>query len=443
MTESIGQQLRKKREARRISLEQASQATRIRLRYLQALETDDFSLLPSIVQVRGFLRSYAQFLDLPMEPLLVQLDGGPALIDDPAAEETEQPSAEQVSSSAGSSTSAGVFQEIGARLRHQREQLGLTLEDVERNTHLRMRYLKALESGRLEDLPSPVQGRGMLSNYAVFMGMDSEELLLRFAEGLQADLSDRRSASSQSAVSKKGLPSSRQAKRGQRFLAPDFIIGFITVVVLVGFVSWAVVRVSAVQSGQEPTLTAPSVADVLAQDTMVPTTFETDALPGETVAAGMETTPEAGEPTATQTLAVAVGEPADTLEPSPTLPIIDSGLIQLYLVARQRAWARIIVDGEIELEGRVVPGSPYLFTGNERMELLTGNGAALQVFLNRQDLGPLGISGEVVQRVFTPDGMQTPTPAVSPTSRPTETATITLTPAGTPSPTPTPPKFAP
>jgi hypothetical protein len=44
----------------------------------------------------------------------------------------------------------------------------------------------------------------------------------------------------------------------------------------------------------------------------------------------------------------------------------------------------------------VVSGGAYLFNGDERIELLTGNGAALQVFLNRQDLGLLGLFGEVV-----------------------------------------------
>jgi hypothetical protein len=166
-------------------------------------------------------------------------------------------------------------------------------------------------------------------------------------------------------------------------------------------------------------------------------------LSADTPAAGTALTPQNGELTATQPLSVVVEEPVEILEPTSTLPVADSGVIQLYLVARQRAWVQIIVDGEVDLEGRVMPGSPYLFTGNERIELLTGNGAAFQVFLNRQDLGPLGINGEVVQRVFTLAGMQTPTPAVSPTSRPTETPTITLTPAGTPSATPTPPNFSP
>ena len=441
--DSIGQQLRKKRETRRISLEQASQATRIRLRYLQALEADNLELLPSKVQVRGFLRSYAQYLDLPVDALLGQLSGEAPTAETPGTPEPAPLEEEPPALSDEPSSSEAIFQEIGGRLRRQREQLGLTLDDVERNTYLRMRYLKALEAGKLNELPSPVQGRGMLSNYAVFMGLDSEALLLRFAEGLQADLKDRRGVSKRQAADRDASARPSPARRRQRFLAPDFLIGFASVIILVGFVAWAALRVSAVQSDQEPSLTAPSAADVLAQDTSEPAGTQTASLAADTPPAGTEAASESSEATPTQALEVAVGEPADTPEPTPTVPESDSGAIQLYMVARQRTWVRITVDGEIKLEGRVIPGSPYLFTGNERLELLTGNGAALQIFLNRQDLGPLGISGEVVQRVFTLSGMQTPTPAVSPTSRPSETPTITLTPAGTPSATPTPPNFAP
>jgi cytoskeletal protein RodZ len=64
--------------------------------------------------------------------------------------------------------------EIGRKLRRQRESLNLKISDIERFTHLRQKYIEALEKGDLTDLPSPVQGRGMLSIYARFLNMDDE-----------------------------------------------------------------------------------------------------------------------------------------------------------------------------------------------------------------------------------------------------------------------------
>jgi hypothetical protein len=104
-------------------------------------------------------------------------------------------------------------------------------------------------------------------------------------------------------------------------------------------------------------------------------------------------------------------------------------LVNVSLAVRQRAWVRVTVDGEVEFEGRMLPGSVYTFSGNEEVSVLTGNGAALQVFFNDQDLGTMGIYGEVVERVFTPEGLVLPTPTITPTptATPTEMATPEVT----------------
>ncbi|MBL8099063.1 MAG: helix-turn-helix domain-containing protein, partial [Anaerolineales bacterium] len=54
MPQTIGQMLKKERESLFISLEKASDETRIRKIFLQALESDDYSVMPSAAQGRGF-----------------------------------------------------------------------------------------------------------------------------------------------------------------------------------------------------------------------------------------------------------------------------------------------------------------------------------------------------------------------------------------------------
>jgi len=63
-TRPLGEWLQQRRQELDISLEQAEEATRIRARYLEALETDDFEALPDAVVGRGFLRNYASYLGL-------------------------------------------------------------------------------------------------------------------------------------------------------------------------------------------------------------------------------------------------------------------------------------------------------------------------------------------------------------------------------------------
>ncbi|MBA2332358.1 MAG: helix-turn-helix domain-containing protein [Actinobacteria bacterium] len=60
----IGNSLREARLRQQLELPQAEHGTKIRAKYLRALEEDRFEVLPSHTYVKGFLRSYADYLGL-------------------------------------------------------------------------------------------------------------------------------------------------------------------------------------------------------------------------------------------------------------------------------------------------------------------------------------------------------------------------------------------
>jgi cytoskeleton protein RodZ len=68
----LGETLRAQREKKGITLEQAASDTRIREKFLKALEDSDYQTLPGTVYTKGFLRNYAEYLELPTEELVVQ-----------------------------------------------------------------------------------------------------------------------------------------------------------------------------------------------------------------------------------------------------------------------------------------------------------------------------------------------------------------------------------
>ena len=67
---SFGETLRRERELRQISLREIAEATKINLRYLDALERDDFRHLPGGVFNKGFVRAYAQFIGIDPETMV-------------------------------------------------------------------------------------------------------------------------------------------------------------------------------------------------------------------------------------------------------------------------------------------------------------------------------------------------------------------------------------
>jgi cytoskeleton protein RodZ len=69
MDGSIGNVFREARNRRKIDLSEVEAATRIRVRYLRAIENEEWDVLPGGVYTRGFIRTYAAYLGLDGERL--------------------------------------------------------------------------------------------------------------------------------------------------------------------------------------------------------------------------------------------------------------------------------------------------------------------------------------------------------------------------------------
>jgi cytoskeleton protein RodZ len=72
----IGEQLREARVAAGIQLDEAERTIRIRVRYLHALETEDWGVLPGEAYARGFLHTYADYLGLDGAALVDEYNRG-------------------------------------------------------------------------------------------------------------------------------------------------------------------------------------------------------------------------------------------------------------------------------------------------------------------------------------------------------------------------------
>jgi hypothetical protein len=67
---SFGEELRRERELRQITLREVAEATKISLRFLEALENNDFDVLPGGFFTRGFIKSYARHIGVNEEAMV-------------------------------------------------------------------------------------------------------------------------------------------------------------------------------------------------------------------------------------------------------------------------------------------------------------------------------------------------------------------------------------
>lgn len=465
---TVGEKLRRAREGMGISLEDAARATHIRLNYLQELENDHPEMFTSSTQARGFLRLYASFLNLPESELIDQWESpGEAYEESQSTETTfdvekddndqkseffpEEPvslstsikpeektkkeSEQQVtlrekvekilgniktslqlskfkellqikkhiSEKRGSLpppqiiSSDDIFTEIGEALRGRRQKLDLDLTDVEHFTNIKRMYLIAIEDGRFNDLPSTVQGRGMLNNYVQFLAMDDTPILDQYAQALQLQREERMPPVGK--TNKAAVSVSVNFPEGiRRLLNADMIVGGALILALFGFILWGASQI--LGSSGEETNDAPSISEML------------QATPSVTPSADLTTTAEENQPAEVTTPIPGVAIAEATPTPVAT---VNSAPLQLYIIANDRAYMRITVDGTEEFDGRVAPDNVYTYSGNNLITLLTGNASALEIYFNQEYLGKLGDVGEVKDFRFSLSGLTTPTPAATQT----------------------------
>jgi transcriptional regulator with XRE-family HTH domain len=69
---SFGEELRREREIRGISLKEIADSTKISKRFLEAIERNDHRTLPAPVFTRGFVREYARYLGLNADEMVTR-----------------------------------------------------------------------------------------------------------------------------------------------------------------------------------------------------------------------------------------------------------------------------------------------------------------------------------------------------------------------------------
>ena len=437
MTKSIGQIIRETREEKNIPLSKVAEDLFIRTTYLQAIENDRTEILPSPVQGRGFVRMYAEYLNMDVKQVLDAWDHPEA----PVSETNEQEipkieSTQPLSSVSGLAEEVipapseslpfeneipetdpvnAIFKQIGRELKQRRESLLLTFEDAETHTLVRSIYLKLMEDGNFDALPSPVQARGMLNNYAAFLNLNVDDIMLRYANALQLKAASRIFE----APEKTGRMKKEQAKKPvktvsklRRFMTPDLFVGLTVLIGMAAIIIYSAVTIAEYRS-QASTPTADLdqlfISQLATNDETATPTIEA-ALTSSFVQNPLE----------------AIQVPVDsTMVVSETEQNLTQS-IQIFIEASQRTYLQVKSDGAIVYSGRTVPGNTYPFDGSELIEVTTGNGAALKITYNQHDLGTIGTLGQVVSLQFTNNLVLTPTPSTSVT--PTETFVPTFTP---------------
>lgn len=177
-------------------------------------------------------------------------------------------------SDAGRGVTADPAPTLPERLYAARERKGVDLYRAERDTKIRARYLGALERGDYKDLPGAVYTKGFLRNYALYLGLDPDEVL---------DQWRRERGDGKEGPPTIVAPRPIAAPRKGLTFSPSLIVFALLTVIIVAFGVYLGVQVLRFNKPPTIAVTEPATAVIDVDDTTTSYTIQGLTVPGATV----------------------------------------------------------------------------------------------------------------------------------------------------------------
>lgn len=293
---------------------------------------------------------------------------------------------------------------VGAYLRDMRERRGISLDEVSRQTRVPFRYLEALESDRLADLPAPVFVRGFIRAYCHVLGAPAEQALARLDPRAGTAVLTR------APVVRRGsgaLPASSPQPRSRTRAAVAVSFGLL---VLLGAALFSLTMVVHPRDDRRPTVASgeSSVSDVEQAVAGPPAVVEDSSATAPADATRIAPVVHSG-PSALGQPAPPGPRPSPTVAapPRPAMPAAEpqadrDPAYRLVARATEATWIRVRIEDGRTTEETVPAGAVREWVSNRPFVLTVGNAGGIRLELNGAELPPLGASGAVISRLVVP-----------------------------------------
>jgi len=292
---------------------------------------------------------------------------------------------------------------LGRYLRESREAKEITLEDAVSALRIRQPILEAFERGEFGVADSPVQVRGLLRNYARYLGLDEEQVLQYYQAAQEENRRNRRKTDEVELVAPAkitdtppALPAVTIYERSGGWVRTLLI--FIVSGAALGFIVFVALQIV---TGEPSPDNAVAAAETATPDPALVT-------PSATFTASWTPRP---------------------VQPTVTTDFSTFGSVSVIVDLVQRSWVRILVDGVEQFVGILEPGERLEYQGSDQVQIMAANAAALDIVFNGEEQEAFGTRGQQVELEFALTGI-----TVTKDDEVLATATATQTPLPTPTP---------
>ena len=308
-------------------------------------------------------------------------------------------------------------EDFGSYLKHERELRGVPLDEIAQTTKISIRYLRALEESRFEDLPGEVFIKGFIRSYGQAIGSNVDELLAAY---LESGSKRQDTETSHTGAS----PSKEEQPDEQRYFGFPMkaVSGFVAaLLVIAGGIYWITSETgeNARQAQQTPLATPPTIDNSLPgiEGDAEPTALEEAGVsPAEEESPNPKSSPTnaAGSSQLPATNLDKISTPA-TEAPSPiintvTVPekdaiikdlqdqvvskpmefssevAIGDSSLQLVIRVNENSWFNLRIDDQRDQDFILPPDGSKTIQAQNSIVMTIGNRRATQLILNGQQL---------------------------------------------------------
>src|SRR5882762_9887677 len=291
---------------------------------------------------------------------------------------------------------------FGERLRKEREQRGITLDDIALTTKIGTRLLRALEEEKFDQLPGGIFNKGFIRAYARHVGIDEEQAIADYmtaaggsGPSVTADAQDAAEPPERNPEPAPG-PRIQLVREGRRRDTvreiPWGLLAAALLLIALAFASWSYYHSDRVESPRQVDGASVENAPSSATGPPVPYPVVPVPAPGSRALSAAQAVQRAAALTP-------AGEPG-------TFTVMLKGNDD-----SEQCWVSIVVDGKPPVEATFVAPAQKVLEARREVVVKAGSVGALDFYFNGKRLPVQGEYGKVKTLTFHPDGLQASPPA--------------------------------
>ncbi|SJZ31502.1 helix-turn-helix domain-containing protein [Selenihalanaerobacter shriftii] len=266
------------------------------------------------------------------------------------------------------------MKEIGQKIKEARLAKEIDIEEVQQETKVRSKYLKAIEEGNFNIIPQEVFLKGFLRVYANHVGLDGSQILKDYnhLKALQKKELDKLNEEENQKISLMEKVQNRVKNNWTRVVTATAITVLVLLIVFGLYRSRALVKLAKeVRKINE---------NPVKKEKLVLNEEDVKVKKDKISSAQKETNSnETNQINQSQSLAQKLNVTIEALESS---------------------WVKVVIDGKVVCEKILNSGEKKSWHADQRMKVLTANAAGVKVISNGKIFGPFGQQGEVIEKEF-------------------------------------------